>query len=133
MFACLITKFDGLFIALNTQGIPQPLSFEEFCALLQEEELRLKAREGGSSSGNTTLSTTTKGKGGANSKGGNSKKNEDNKKKGGKKFKGECFYCKKKGHTIAKCCTKKEYEKNDNLKPYNEGKQTVEVELDLFW
>ena len=115
---CLLVcppKFESLVTTLNTQVRTQPLSFEEFCAFLQEEELRLKAREGGSSSGDVALSATTKGKGGANSKGGNSNKNEDKKMKGGKnKFKGECFYCKKKCHTIAKCCTKKENEKTNN-------------------
>ena len=107
--------------------------FEDFCALLQEEELRLKAREGGGSA-DAALSATAKGKGNSNSKG-NSSKNGDNKKKGKAKFKGECFYCKKKGHTIAECRTKKEDEKNGNLKPYNKGKQTAntaEAELDLF-
>ena len=112
---------------------PSPLTFEDFCALLQEEELRLKAREGGGSA-DAALSATAKGKGNSNSKG-NSSKNGDNKKKGKAKFKGECFYCKKKGHTIAECRTKKEDEKNGNLKPYNKGKQTAntaEAELDLF-
>ena len=96
------------------------MTFEDFCALLQEEELRLKAREGGGSA-DVALSTTAKGRGNSNSKG-NSSKNKDNKKKGKAKFKGECFYCKKKGHTIAECRTKKEDEKNGNLKPYNKGK-----------
>ena len=64
-----------------------------------------------------------KGKGNSNSKGNSSSKNGDNKKKGGKaKFKGECFYCKKQGHAIAKRCTKKKDDKNGNLKPYNKGK-----------
>ena len=38
-------KFDGLVTALNTQVRPSPLTFEDFYALLQEEELRLKARK----------------------------------------------------------------------------------------
>lgn len=130
---CLLVcppKFDGLVTALNTQVRPSPLTFEDFCALLQEEELRLKAREGGGRADAAFSATTAKGPKG------NSSKNGDNKKKGGKaKFKGECFYCKKKGHTIAECRTKKEDEKNGNLKPYNKGKQianTAEAELDLF-
>ena len=76
------------------------MTFEDFCALLQEEELRLKAREGGGCA-DAALSATAKGKGNSNSKG-NSNKNGDNKKKGKAKFKGECLYCKKKGHIIAK-------------------------------
>ena len=49
---------------------------------------------------------TTKGKGSSNSKW-NANKNENNKKKdGNKKFKGECFYRKKKGYTIVKCRAK---------------------------
>ena len=43
-----LPRFDGLVTTLNTQVRPQPLSFEEFCVLLMEEELRLKARDGGS-------------------------------------------------------------------------------------
>ena len=76
------------------------MTFEDLCALLQEKELRLKAREGGGNA-DAALCATAKGKGNSNSKG-NSSKNGDKKKKGKAKFKGECFYCKKKGHTIAK-------------------------------
>ena len=79
------------------------MTFEDFCALLQEEELRLKAREGGGTA-DAALSTTVKFKGDSNSKG-NSSKNGDNKKKGKAKLKGECFYCKKKGHIIVECHT----------------------------
>ena len=88
--------------------------------------MRLKAR--GENSGDATFSDNAKGKGGSST-------NEDKKKKKGKrKFQGKCFYCKKKGHAIAECCTKKADEKNNNLKP-NIGKEsvtTIEVKLDLF-
>lgn len=124
---CLLVcppKFHGLVTALIIEVIPQPLTLKDFCAFLQEEELRLKAREGGIAL-DVALFPTAKGKGGFNSKQ-NSSKNGDNKKKGGKsKLKGECFYCKKKGHTIAECCTKKKDEKNGNLKPYNKANHTA--------
>lgn len=60
-------------------------------------------------------------KDGTNSKG-NFIKNVDNNKKGGKKkFKGECFYSRKKGHNIVECQAKKKYEKVGNLKPTTRG------------
>ena len=72
---CLLVcppKFDALVTTLNSQMRPQPLTFEDFCALLQEEELRLKAREGGGTA-DAAFSATAKGKGGFNAKGNSSK------------------------------------------------------------
>ena len=40
-------NFDGLVTNLNSEVRTQPLSLEGSCAFLQDEELRLKAREGG--------------------------------------------------------------------------------------
>ena len=67
---CLLVcppKFDGLVTTLNTQVRPSPLTFEDFCALLQEEELRIKAREEGGLV-DVALSTIAKDKGNSNSK-----------------------------------------------------------------
>ncbi|MCO5581175.1 hypothetical protein L7F22_035053 [Adiantum nelumboides] len=38
-------KYDGLVTALNTQVRPTPLTFEKFCIMLLEEEVRLKSRQ----------------------------------------------------------------------------------------
>ena len=57
------------------------------------------------------------------------------KKKGSKnKFQGEHYYCKKKGHMIAKCHIKKADEKNGTLKSSKgeETTNTTEVQLELW-
>ena len=42
----LPSKYDGIVTTLNTQVRPTPLKFDELSAMLLEEELRLKTREG---------------------------------------------------------------------------------------
>lgn len=120
-------KYDGLVTALNTQVRPQALTFEEFTALLLEEELRLKSREG-SGKGATAFTANAKGKGNSSNK---ADKDGDKKKK---KFKGECFHCKKKGHKIQDCRIKKAEEKNGTSKgsKANESANTAQTELELF-
>ncbi|KAH7424974.1 hypothetical protein KP509_11G035000, partial [Ceratopteris richardii] len=41
----LPAKYDGLVTTLNTQVRPNPLTFEEFSAMLLEEEMRLRNRQ----------------------------------------------------------------------------------------
>lgn len=96
-------KFEGFVTALTTAQRPTPLTFEEFSSLLQDEELRLKTRNGGDSA----FTASTKGKG----KGKESGNSSDSRKK-----KMKCFYCNKKGH-LAKECRKKQADiKNGTLK-----------------
>ncbi|MCO5561248.1 hypothetical protein L7F22_014869 [Adiantum nelumboides] len=56
----LPAKYAGLVTALNTQVRPFPLMFEELSAMLLEEEIRLRTREG---RGDAAFTANTKGKG----------------------------------------------------------------------
>ena len=112
-------------MALNTQVRPTPLTFEELCAMLLEEELRLKSRNKGA--GDAAFSASAKGKFGASS-------SDAKKKPKKKKFSGTCFYYDKKGHPIKDCQKKQADEKNDTLKASWKGKESAhnakaEVEL----
>ena len=101
----LPSKYDGIVTALNTQVRPTPLKFDELSAMLLEEELRLKTREGREDS---AFLSRTKGKGTSNSNNVNRIPK--------KKFNGSCFYCDKKGHTIKDCRKKMADEKNGSSK-----------------
>ena len=80
-------KYDALVMTLNTQVRNPPLTFEEFSAMLLEEEMRMKTRDGRS---DAAFSATSKGKG-------------SEKKNGKKKFSGKCHYCNKSGHMVKDC------------------------------
>jgi len=117
-------KYDSLATALNTQVRTPPLTFEEFGAMLVEEEMRLKARDGT----DTAFSANAKkgkGKGSGNP-------NASEKKK--KNSKTKCFYCDKPGHVISLCRLREADEKNGTLKPSKkkESGNSAEVELELF-
>ncbi|XP_057953875.1 uncharacterized protein LOC131148156 [Malania oleifera] len=101
----LPSKYDSLVTALSTQIRTPTLTFEEFCALLLEEEMRLRIRENES---NSAFIMQIKGKG-----------NNVEKKKGKnkKRFYGICYYCKKKGHATKDCRKRIHDEKNGTLKP----------------
>ena len=103
----LLPEYDGLVTALNTQIRPQPLTFEELCAMLLEEELRLKSRKRGSR--DSAFTASTKGKGKATS-------SQPKKKPQKKKFSGKCFCCQKPGHTVKECQNKEADEKNGTSK-----------------
>lgn len=121
----LPAKYDGLVTALNTQVRPSPLTFEELSAMLLEEELRLKTREGGS---DAAFFANNKGKGIASSDGSKKKLKK-------KKFSGSCYYCDKKGHTVKDCRKKQADEKSGNVKTSWKGKESVnnvETEYELF-
>ncbi|KAH7434151.1 hypothetical protein KP509_06G003000 [Ceratopteris richardii] len=112
--------------ALSTEIKPQSLTFEEFSALLMEEELELKAKND-SCKGEAAFMVNAKGTKTDSSK-------DEDKKKDKKKFKGERFHCKKKGHKIQECCIKKAEEKSGSSKS-GKGKEvanTAETELKLF-
>ena len=114
-------KYDGLVTALNTQVRPQPLTFEELCAMLLEEELRFKTRDG---SGDAAFSANAKGKG-----------LESKKKPKKKKFSGSCYYCNKKGHAVKDCRKKQADEKNGTVKSSWKGKESAnnaEADLELW-
>ena len=108
--------------SLNTQVRTPPLTFEQFCAMLLEEELRQKAREGGDIA---FMANAKKGKGKDFS---NSSTSKDKKKK-----KMKCFYCGKPGHIQNECRKRMADEKNGTLKPNKrESANNADVELELF-
>lgn len=105
-------KYDGLVTALNTQVRTPPLTFEEFTAMLQEEEMRLKSRE-------NQLDSAFSAK---------VKSSQDDKKKGKKKkFSGSCYYCNKKGHAVRDCRKRIQDEKSGTLKPNWRNKESANV------
>ena len=117
----LTHKFDGLVTALNTQVRNPPLTFEEFSAMLLEEEMRLKSRDAGNG-GDSALTAKAKAKG-------------EKKKDGKKKFKGKCHYCGKSGHMAKECRKKEKDEKDGTSRSSSKGKDAVnmsEAELELF-
>ena len=88
----LPSKYDGIVTTLKSQVRPTPLKFDELSAMLLEEEIRLKTREGMEV---LAFVSRTKGKGTSNSNNVNRIPK--------KKFNGSRFYCDKKGHTIKDC------------------------------
>ena len=123
-------KFDILATTLNTQVRVPPLTFEDFSSILQEEELRQKARQ--QPQGEDATFSTNQKKGKAKDSRNSSSFAKDKKKK-----KMKCFYCKKAGHIQSECRKKAADEKNGVVKSSTtttkkESSNNAQAELELW-